>query len=78
MLKQNQIINNLFNVKFHIGENKKKWNPLIKNYVFGFRHGVYFFNLNKTLLLLKKLIYLFKKITQYHQVFLTGLNEFSI
>ena len=67
MLKQNQIINinNLFNVKFHIGENKEKWEPLIKNYVFGFRHGVYFFNLNKTLLLLKKLIYLFKKITQY-------------
>ena len=78
MLKQNQIINinNLFNVKFHIGENKEKWNPLIKNYVFGFRHGVYFFNLNKTLLLLKKLIYLFKKITQYHQVFLfIGTNH---
>ena len=78
MLKQNQIINinNLFNVKFHIGENKEKWNPLIKNYVFGFRHGVYFFNLNKTLLLLKKLIYLFKKITQYHQVFLfIGINH---
>ena len=78
MLKQNQTINinNLFNVKFHIGENKEKWNPLIKNYVFGFRHGVYFFNLNKTLLLLKKLIYLFKKITQYHQVFLfIGTNH---
>ena len=54
-LKQNQTINNLFNVKFHIGENKEKWNPLIKNYVFCFRHGVYFLNLNKTLLFLKKI-----------------------
>ena len=36
ILKQNQTINNLFNVKFHIGENKEKWNPLIKNYVFCF------------------------------------------
>jgi ribosomal protein S2 len=58
ILKQNQTINNLFNVKFHIGENKEKWNPLINNYFFSFRHGVYSFNLNQSLRLLKKLIYL--------------------
>jgi small subunit ribosomal protein S2 len=77
MLKKNKVISisSLFKIKFHIGENKEKWNPLIKNYVFGFRHGVYFFNLNKTLLLLKKLIYLFKKVSQYHQIFLfVGTN----
>ena len=36
MLKKNKVISisSLFKIKFHIGENKEKWNPLIKNYVF--------------------------------------------
>jgi len=40
-------LNQLMSVNFHIGDKTYKWNALIKNLLFGGRHGVYYFNLKK-------------------------------
>lgn len=63
-------INQLLNVHSHVGNKQAKWNPLIKNFLFGSRHGVHFFNLKKTLPYLKRLIYFLSKSISNHKVIL--------
>jgi small subunit ribosomal protein S2 len=63
-------INQLLNVHSHVGNKQAKWNPLIKNFLFGSRHGVHFFNLKKILPYLKRLIYFLSKSIANHKIIL--------
>ena len=69
-------INQLLNVHSHIGNKQAKWNPLIKNLLFGSRHGVHFFNLKKILPYLKRLIYfLSKSISKHNTILFVGTHN---
>ena len=59
-------INQLLLAKTHIGLKKEKWNPLIKTFIFGSRHGVHFFDLKLTLPFLKRALSFIKSATQNH------------
>ena len=63
-------IHNLLYYNTHIGNRTFKWNFLIKDFLFGSRHGVYFFNLKKVLPYIKRMLYLFTKSSQNHQLLL--------
>lgn len=63
-------LNQLMSVNFHIGDKTYKWNALIKNLLFGGRHGVYYFNLKKTFPFLNRFLYFFKKTMESHQLLL--------
>ncbi len=63
-------LNQLMSVNFHIGDKTYKWNILIKNLLFDGRHGVYYFNLKKTFLLLTSFLYFFNKTMESYKLLL--------
>ncbi len=42
-------IQELFDASVHLGHKTSRWHPKMKPYIFGAKHGVHFFNLEKTL-----------------------------
>lgn len=44
----------MFKAGLHFGHKKARWNPKMKNYIFGLRQGVHIINLEKSLECLKK------------------------
>ena len=70
-------LNQLMSVNLHIGDKTSQWNSLIKNLLFGGRHGVYYFNLKKILPFLNRFLYFFKKaLISYHLLLFIGQHEF--
>jgi small subunit ribosomal protein S2 len=61
-------INQLLNSYVHIGNKVSKWNPLIKNFLFGIRHGVHFFDLKKIMPYIKRTLFFLSMATKNHQI----------
>ena len=55
------LISVLLENQLHIGKKKKKWNKSLNVYLFGLRHDIFFFNLQKTQYLLKKVVFFFSQ-----------------
>lgn len=45
----------LFNSSVHLGHKVKKWNPKMKNYIYGEEKGIHVIDLLQTLVFLKKI-----------------------
>jgi small subunit ribosomal protein S2 len=71
-------INQLLLAKTHIGLKKQKWNPLIKSFLFGARHGVHFFDLKLTIPFLRRALSFVKSATQNHEKILFVGSHFMI
>ncbi len=70
-------LNQLMSVNLHIGDKTHKWNSLLKNLLFGGRHGVYYFNLKKTFPFLNRFLYFFTRAMESHKLLLfVGQHEF--
>jgi small subunit ribosomal protein S2 len=63
-------INQLLFVQAHFGNKTSKWNPLIKSFLFGSRHGVHFFDLKLVMPYLKRVLFFLTKATTNHQILL--------
>lgn len=71
-------INQLLLAKTHIGLKKQKWNPLIKSFLFGARHGVHFFDLKLTIPFLRRALSFVQSATQNHDRILFVGSHFMI
>ena len=77
-------INQFISAKAHLGCKKNQWNPLIKGFLFGARHGVHFFDIKQTMPFLKRALSFIKKATTNHDrilfigshIMITGLISF--
>lgn len=70
-------LNQLMSVNLHIGDKSFKLNSLIKNLLFGARHGIYYFNLKKTFPFLNRFLYFFKNsMERYKLLLFIGQHEF--
>jgi len=70
-------INQLLFVQAHLGNRVSRLNPLTKSFLFGSRHGVYFFNLKKIMPYLRRVLFLLTKVTSNHQLLLfVGAHPF--
>tara|TARA_B110000902_G_scaffold265846_1_gene351441 strand:- start:130 stop:1149 length:1020 start_codon:yes stop_codon:yes gene_type:complete len=68
------LINSLLSNQVHIGKNKK-WNKNLNLYLFGIRHGIFFFNLKKTQIFLKRMIFfLYTSIINHKSCLFIGTN----
>lgn len=54
----------------HFGHQKNRWNPKMKRYIFGLRHGIYIIDLAKTIQLLRKACVAIKEIVGNHKAIL--------
>jgi small subunit ribosomal protein S2 len=64
------LISVLLENQLHIGKKKKKWNKSLNVYLFGLRHDIFFFNLQKTQYLLKKVVFFLQRSISRHHSFL--------
>ena len=70
------LIQTLLTNQLHIGKKKKKWNKSLNLYLFGLRHDIFFFNIKKTQMFIKKIIYFLKRsIIRHHNFLFVGTGS---
>jgi len=51
------LVNSLLNSQIHIGKKTNKWSKTLNYYLFGIRHEIFFFNVKKIHIFLKRLVF---------------------
>ena len=60
----------------HFGHQTKRWNPKMKEYIFGQRNGIYIIDLQKTIKIFKEALQFLKGVAENgHQVLLVGTKK---
>ena len=71
------LIQSLLHSQIHIGQKSTRWNPRLNAYLFGSRHGVFFFELKKTHLFLKRLVFfLYNSMINHKSCLFIGTGTF--
>ena len=71
------LIQSLLDSQVHIGQKSTRWNPRLQTYLFGVRHGVFFFELKKTHLFLKRLVFfLYNSMINHKSCLFLGTGTF--
>lgn len=68
------LVNSLLNSQVHIGK-KKKWDKTLNLYLFGLRHNTFFFDVKKTHLFIKRMVFfLYNSIINHKSCLFIGTN----
>ena len=76
---QNDEIKKMFECAVHVGHRTQKWNPRMKRFIHGERHGIHIINLEKTQECLEKaLAFLAKNVAERKTILFVSTKPQSI